>query len=161
MYVIMGIDITLKGRYEPTDEERRLLDLLMPKHNICFSGCQAFQHCTNPYGFLRRFYGDIKLCIVRFWSTRLLVEKAYTEYTSLFMKPIFNPDPNRIRHLLPRLECIDGEQEGWENEVAKFAKSDGKKTLVVMEGIVWYEEAKRHYERIFRILDLLEVFSPS
>ncbi len=147
-------------RYEPTDEERSLLDSLMAKHNICFSGCQAFQHCKNPYGNMRRMYGDIKLCIVQFWSTRLLVQQAYTEYTSLFMKPIFNPDPDRIRALLPRLECIDGEQEGWEKEVAKFARSDGKKTLVVMEDIVWYYAAKRHYERIFRILEALELSSP-
>jgi hypothetical protein len=143
-------------KYEPTEEERRVLDSLMAKHNICFSGCQAFQHCKNPYGFLRRFYGDIKLCIVQYMSTRLLVQQAYTEYTTLFMKPIFNPNPDRIRALLPRLECIDGEQEGWEKQVAKFARSDGKKTLVVMEGIVWYYDAKRHYERIFRILETLE-----
>jgi hypothetical protein len=151
-------------KYEPTDEERRVLDSLMAKHNICFSGCQAFQHCKNSYGFLRRFYGDIKLCIVRFWSTRLLVQQAYTEYTGLFMRPIFDPDPNRIRVLLPRLECIDGEQEGWEKQVAKFVRSDGKKTLVVMEGIVWYEEAKLHYKRIFRILEVLDALrlpSPS
>jgi hypothetical protein len=153
----MNIDTDLKRGYEPTAEERKLLDGLMSKHNICFSGCQAFQHTKNPYAFIRRVYGDIKLCIVRFWSTRLLVDSAYKEYTRLFMRPIFDPDPNRIRVLLPRLECIDGEQEGWERDVAKFVRSDGKKTLVVMEGIVWYEEAKLHYKRIFRILEVLDI----
>ncbi len=75
------------------------------------------------------------------------------------MRPIFDPDSTRIRVLLPRLECIDGQQERWEQAVAKFARSDEKKTLVVMEGIVWHDEAKQHYERIFKILEALETIS--
>lgn len=140
-------------KFSLSDSERILLDDLMKQNNICFSGCQIFQHSRHRFGLLRSIYGDCKVCIVQFWSTRLLIDDVFTEYTSKIMKPIFHPDPNRIRPLLPRLEIIDGEKEGWEKKVVSFSKSDTKKTLVVMEDIVWYEAAKRHYNRIFQILE--------
>lgn len=140
-------------KYTPSESERILLDTFMEKNNICFSGCQIFQHTKHRFGFLRTIYGDCKVCFVQFWSTRLLVDDVYREYTSKITKPIFNPDPNRIRPFLPRLEIIDGEQDGWEKKVVAYSKSDSKKTLVVLEDIVWYQAAKRHYKRIFQILE--------
>ena len=127
---------------------------LMLKYNIKFSGCQIFQQ-SNSFGVIRRHYGDIKVCVVRFWSTTLLFDKIYTEYYSTIMKPIFNPDPNRIRVLIPKTEFIDGLEEDWENKVAKFIlENDGNK-LIVMEGVCWPEEQKVHSDRINRILDKL------
>ena len=60
-----------------------------------------------------------------------------------------------MKVIIPKTEFIDGEKEGWETEVIKFAMSDKKTTLIVMEGIVWYEDCKKHYERINRILDMM------
>ncbi len=127
---------------------------LMLKYNIQFSGCQIFQQ-SNPFGLIRRHYGDVKVCVVRFWSTTLLFDKICTEYYSTIMRPVFNPNPNRIRVLIPKTEFIDGLEEDWESKVAKFVLENNGNKLIVMEGIYWPEEQKIHNDRISRILGKL------
>ena len=125
---------------------------LMVKYNVKFSGCQIFQQ-SNPFGVIRRHYGDVKVCIVRFWSTTLLFDKICTEYYSSIMKPIFNP--SRICVLIPKTEFIDGLEKDWENKVAKFIiENDGNK-LVVLESVCCPEEQQIHNDRINKILDRL------
>ena len=128
---------------------------LIQKYNIQFSGCQIFQQ-SNSFGLIRRYYGDITVCIVRFGSTTLLFDKICTEYYSTIMRPIFNPDPNRIRVFIPKTEFIDGTKEDWERNVAKFIKETEGNKLVVMESVYWPEEKKIHSDRINRILEKLD-----
>jgi hypothetical protein len=139
--------------YEPTSKEREKLDRLMSKHNVKFSGYQVFQ-TKNSFNYIRRIYGDIKLCIVKFLSTSLMCDELSREYQSILLKPLFQNTGMKV--IIPKTEFVDGEKEGWERDVMKFAKSDSKLTLIVMEGIVWYEDCKKHYERINRILDIME-----
>lgn len=140
-------------KYESTPEEREKLDRLMSKHNVKFSGYQVFQ-TKNPFNYIRYQYGDIKLCFVKFWSTSLMCDELSREYQSILLKPLFKHTEMKV--IIPKTEFIDGEKEGWEREVVKFVKSDNKETLIVMEGIVWYYDCKRHYQRINRILDTME-----
>jgi hypothetical protein len=140
-------------KYTSSPEESERLDRLMTKHSVQFSGYQVF--CNSHYfGLIRRSYGDIKLCVVRFWSTTLMCDNVYREYQSTLLRPLFRP--TGIKVIVPKTEFINGEVDNWEKDVAKFIKSDNKKTLVVMEGIREYYECKLHYERINRILDQLE-----
>ena len=132
-----------------------ILNKKMDTHNVVFSGYQVFQ-TRNPFQFIRSVYGDIKLCVVKFWSTKLLVDEVHKEYTSLVLRPIVNPDPNRVRLIIPKTEFINGEEEGWEQKVVNYIKSDRKRTLVVLEGIHWPEECRIHYERIEKINKILE-----
>lgn len=140
--------------YSVSPEERLRLDDLMDHHNIVFSGYQIFI-TLQPFSFIRRVYGDIKLCIVKFWSTSILCDELNREYNSILLRPLVNPDPARIRTFIPKTEFINGMQPTWPARVAAYVKSDNKKTLVVMEGIIWPEECRIHYERINTILDAL------
>jgi hypothetical protein len=144
---------TFDKQYTESPEEQEKLTRLMQKHNVEFSGYQVF---CNPhyFGLIRRWYGDVKLCVVRFWSTTLMCDNLHREYQSILLRPFFRP--SRIKVIIPKTEFINGEVNGWEKNVAKFIKSDNKKTLVVMEGVRGYEECKLHYERINKILDELE-----
>ena len=148
-----NIDNKYSRKYESTPEEREKLDRLMSKHNVKFSGYQVFQ-TKNSFNYIRRVYGDSKLCIVKFWSTRPMCDELSREYQSILLRPLFKSTGMKV--IIPKTEFIDGEKDGWEKEVIKFAKSDKKPTLIVMEGIVWYEDCKKHYERINRILDIME-----
>ena len=125
---------------------------LMLKHNVEFSGCQIFQQ-QHPFGLIRRHYGDVTVCVVRFQSTTLLFDKICTEYYSTIMKPIFYK--NCIKVIIPKTEFVDGTKEDWENQVAKIIKETSGKKLVVLEGIYWSEEQKIHNDRIKRILSRL------
>jgi hypothetical protein len=142
-----------KNQYESSADERQKLNRLMTKHNVEFSGYQVF---CNPhyFGLIRRIYGDVQLCVVRFWSTTLMCDDLHREYQSTLLRPLFRP--TGIKVIIPKTEFINGEVDNWEKQVAKFIKSDNKKTLVVMEGVREYYECKIHYERINRILDELE-----
>jgi hypothetical protein len=126
----------------------------MKNPNVFFSGCQVF-HIQHPFQYIRRAYGDVKVCVVKFWSTTLLVDEVYREYSSLILKPIVDPNPDRIRVIIPKMEIINGQEDNWENAVVRYIKSDSKKTLVVMEGVHWPEECRIHKERVDRIIKIL------
>jgi hypothetical protein len=144
---------TADKKYTNSPEVQEKQDRLMAKHNVNFSGYQVF--CNSHYfGLIRRTYGDVKLCVVRFWSTTLMCDDLHREYQSRLLRPFFRP--NVIKVIIPRTEFINGEVDNWEEQVAKFIKSDNKKTLIVMEGVREYYECKLHYERINRILAELE-----
>jgi hypothetical protein len=128
---------------------------LMLKYNVQFSGCQVFQQ-SNPFGLIRRHYGDVKVCVVRFGSTTLLFDKICTEYYSTIMRPIFNPDPNRIRVLIPKTEFIDGLEDDWESKVVQFIRETSENKLIVLEGVYWPEEQNIHSNRIKSILQKLD-----
>jgi hypothetical protein len=141
--------------YEIDKAKRAWLHKRMANHNIEFSGCQVLQ-TSNPLSYIRRVYGDIKVCIVKEWSTSLLCDKISGEYNSILLRPVVNPDPNRVRILVPNTCFIDGTLPEWEEAVVKYINQDKKMTLIIMGGIIWYEEQKLHYERIFRIIDVLD-----
>jgi hypothetical protein len=140
-------------RYISSPEESEKLERLQSKHNVLFSGYQVFQ-VKSPFNYIRSVYGDTKICVVKFWSTRLMCYELSREYQSILLRPFFKSTGMKV--IIPKTEFVDGEKEGWEKEIVKFVKSDNKPTLVVMEGIVWYEDCKTHYERINRILDIME-----
>ena len=124
---------------------------LLSKYKVNFSGCQILQQ-SNPFGLIRQYYGDVKVCIVKFWSTTLLIDKIASEYYSLIMRPIFNPDPNKNRVFIPKTEFIDGMSVGWEKDVSNFIKSTNGPKLIIMEGIYSLEENEMHNKRIETIL---------
>jgi len=126
---------------------------LMLKHNVQFSGCQIFQQ-QHPFGVIRRNYGDVTICVIRFWSTTLLFDKICTEYYSTIMKPMFCR--NQIKVIIPKTEFIDGTKEDWECQVVQFIKETKGNKLIVMEGVYWPEEQKIHNERINRVLGKLD-----
>jgi hypothetical protein len=144
--------------YSLSPEERSRLDDLMTNYNIVFSGYQVLI-TLQPFSFIRRVYGDIKLCIVKFWSTSILCDELNREYNSILLRPLVNPDPARIRTFIPKTEFIDGMQPAWSARVAAYAISDNKKTLIIMEGTIWPEDCKIHYKRINIILDALNELS--
>jgi hypothetical protein len=140
--------------YSPSPEERAHLDELMTRYNILFSGYHVLV-ARHPFSNIRYIYGDIKVCIIKFWSTTLLCDHINSEYNSILLQPFINPDPKRIRVIIPKTEFINGMEPNWPIAVAAYAKSDNKKTLVIMEGTIWPEDCKIHYKRIHSILDIL------
>ena len=136
------------------ENEREELTRLRTKHRIVFSGCQLLQ-MSKPFQTIRRSYGDVKVAIVFFHSTRLLADHAYMEYVSLLTRPFFRQNTKRLWQV-PPTEWINGTQKGWETQVAMFARRDFKQTLVVMEGVYYEEELHEQYDRIWRVLDALE-----
>jgi hypothetical protein len=141
--------------YEIDKDKQDWLHQRMTAHNIQFSGCQVLQ-TSNPFSYIRRVYGDIKVCIVKEWSTTLLCDKISGEYNSILLRPLVNPNPNRVRTLIPNTCFINGTVPDWEKAVVSYIKQDKKMTLIIMGGIIWYEECKLHYERIFRIVGMLD-----
>lgn len=136
-------------------KDREELTRLRAQHRIVFSGCQIFQ-TSKPFHAIRRFYGDVKVAIVVFYSTRHLAEQTRTEYVSLLTRPFLRCDPNMRLWRVPPTVWIDGTQKGWENQVAMFARRDLRKTLIVMEGVHFEEELREHYDRMWTVLDALE-----
>ncbi len=145
---------TKTDEFQISDQDRITLNALQTKHCVKFSGYQVFQ-TSHYFSLIRQAYGDCKLCFVKFWSTRLMAQEVFTEYMWLTARNILHPKP-RIRFPLIRMEIIDGETPGWEDQVASFCRSDTKETLIVLEGVVWNADLSNHYKRIWGILDALE-----
>ncbi len=139
----------------PSDESlRAALNQFYETFQVQFSGCQIFQQ-MHPFAIIRQHYGDCNVCLVRLHSTQLLVDKVYSEYTSIIIRPFFRPG---FPWLPPLLEIVDGLGENWERQVALYILQSTKPVLVVMESVVFPEEAAIHSRRIRRILGhLLEL----
>jgi hypothetical protein len=145
---------TKTDEFQISDEDRVRLNTLQTKHCVKFSGYQIFQ-TSNYFSLIRQVHGHCKLCFVKFWSTRLMSQEVFTEYMWLSARNILYPKPH-IRFPLIRMEIIDGETPGWEDQVASFCRSDPKETLIVLEGAVWNADLPKYYNRIWEVLDALE-----
>ena len=124
-------------------------------HRVKFSGCHIFQ-ISNPLQNIRQFYGDVKVCFVRFHSTTLLFDQVYRDYCSIMAYLYYTHNPYFFYTHLLHIYFVDGLQEGWEAEVVKYVKFNSKETLVVLESVFGQEASQVHYDRIERILDILE-----
>ena len=128
----------------------------LEEYNVQFSGCQILQQ-SGPFHLIRRYYGDINVCIVVFHGTTLLAEQAYNEYCSLLLRPMIDPDPSRIRCFIPNTVWVDARNTGWMDKIAHHVLSSHKKTLIIMESIVFEDAWKLHKERIETILDAIQI----
>lgn len=137
-----------------SEEQRQRIHETLQQYNIKFSGCHIFQ-ISNPLQNIRMFYGDVKVCFVRLPSTTLLFDKIYSDYCSIVLYLIYTQNPYIFNAPLLRVYFIDGLKEGWETEVVNYIQSDTKETLVVLESVFGQEESQIHYDRIERILNLI------
>ncbi len=136
---------------------RSIAHRMMEQFGVQFSGCQIFQQ-MHPFHTIRQLYGDCVVCLVRLHSTTLLVDKVYTNYTSIVLRPFFKPGYPWAPP--PFLEIVDGTETSskWELQVAQLIIKSTKPVLVVLESVVFPEDAALHRKRICRILaHLLEI----
>jgi hypothetical protein len=142
-----------------SEEQRGYLQKALEDRNIKFSGCHIFQ-MANPLQNIRMIYGDVKVCFVRFPSTVLLFDQVYRDYCSIVAYLLATRNPFLYYAPLLRVYFVDGCLEGWEEYVAAYIQSDKKQTLIVLESVIFQEACQVHYDRIERILALLDRDGP-
>jgi hypothetical protein len=137
-----------------SEEQHKRIHTMLERHKVKFSGCQIFQ-ISNSLQNIRQMYGDVKVCLVRLPSTTLLFDQVYRDYCSIILYLYYTQNPYFFQSPLLRIYFIDGLQEDWEAEVAKFIQSDEKESLVVLENVWGADALKIHYDRIEAILEKL------
>jgi hypothetical protein len=147
-------------RFKANPERKERIKQFEREYNIKFVDGWPIQS-REPFVEIRQRLGNFQLlCVIKFADSTIYVDRLYDKYQILLTTPIFNPNPDRIRILPPKLEIIDAENlepEDWLQDIVEFIlENKDKSKIITLKLECWHcSGGYEFYEMADRIIDAL------